>query len=106
MRALLLIVMLLPQVVLAEIYVCVDPETGKKSFTDTACGMHGTGDKIKVKEGNFGASGSNVNSGMRGDTWRSEDGSDISTSDNYKGARRNIESAKTAGSSSGRDIDS
>ena len=100
MRVLFLVLLFLPQFALAEIYVCVDPVTGKKSFTDIACGVHGTGDEIKVKQGNFGASGSGQKGSGGQKAWRSQDGSDISSSEKYKGARRDIDSAKPAGGSS------
>jgi hypothetical protein len=106
MRILFLVLLFIPQLALAEIYVCVDSVTGKKSFTDVACGVHGTGDKIKVKQGNFGDSGSGQKGSNGQKAWRSQDGSDISSSEKYKGARRNIDSAKDAGESSKRNVDS
>jgi hypothetical protein len=106
MRILFLVLLFIPQLALAEIYVCVDPVTGKKSFTDMACDVHRTGDEIKIKQGNFGSSGSGQKSSRGQKAWRSQDGSDISSSEKYKGDRHNIESAKHAGESSRRDGES
>ncbi len=33
---------------------CVDPVTGKKTFTDKACPEQGTGEKVKIQTTNFG----------------------------------------------------
>ncbi len=95
----LLILLTLPLSAAAEIFVCVDPATGEKSFTDKACGSHGTGDEVRVKKGNFGDSGGTRDKNTGARVWRSDDRSDMSTSADYSGPRRNIESAKNAGTS-------
>ena len=78
----------------AEIFVCVDPVTGEKSFTDKACASHGTGDEVRIKKGNFGASGGTRDKTSGTKAWRSQDRSDVSTSRDYTGARRNVDAAK------------
>ena len=37
MRILVLVLLLVPQLVLARVYMCLDPATGKTSFSDTGC---------------------------------------------------------------------
>ena len=55
MRALILAaLMLLPQLATAGVFMCVNPDTGKKTFTDRACPRHGTGEKVKIQTTNFG----------------------------------------------------
>lgn len=46
--------LLLPQLSAAAVYMCEDPATGKKSFTDRACPSSGTGKKVRVEPTNFG----------------------------------------------------
>jgi uncharacterized protein DUF4124 len=46
--------LLLPQVSVAGVYMCVDPVTGKKSFTDRACPTAKAGQKVRVEPTNFG----------------------------------------------------
>lgn len=48
------ITLLLPQVSAAGVYLCVDPATGKKTFTDRACPSAGKGTKVRVEPTNFG----------------------------------------------------
>ena len=48
------VALLLPQVSVAGVYMCVDPATGKKTFTDRACPSAGTGKKVRVEPTNFG----------------------------------------------------
>ncbi len=69
MRALILAaLMLLPQVGAAGVFMCVDPVTGKKTFTDKACPKQGTGEKVKIQTTNFGQGV--VDTANRG-TWKS-----------------------------------
>ncbi|MEP1472478.1 MAG: hypothetical protein ABJK20_09890 [Halieaceae bacterium] len=90
----------------AEIFVCVDPVTGEKSFTDKACGSHGTGDEVRIKKGNFGANGGTPEKNSGTKAWRSQDRSNINTSKDYTGARRNVEAAKDTGAVASRDSNS
>lgn len=46
--------LLLPQVSAAGVYMCVDPATGKKTFTDRACPTAGQGTRVRVEPTNFG----------------------------------------------------
>ena len=89
-----LLLLFLSPLLSAEIFVCVDPATGEKSFTDKACGSHGTGDEVKIKKGNFGASGGTRDKTSGTKAWRSQDRSNINTSQDYTGAGRNEDAAK------------
>lgn len=60
---------LLPQTSVAGVYMCVDPVTGKKTFTDRACPKAGQGTKVRVNPTNFGDG--NKNRKSRG-TWTSD----------------------------------
>lgn len=48
------VTLLLPQVSVAGVYMCVDPATGKKTFTDRACPTAREGQKVRVEPTNFG----------------------------------------------------
>ena len=61
--------LLLPQVSVAGVYMCVDPDTGKKTFTDRACPTAGKGTRVRVEPTNFGDSAAKRTS--RG-TWTSD----------------------------------
>jgi len=56
----------------AGVYMCTDPVTGKKTFTDTACATKGTGSKVKVEPKNFGDSGHRSSTTGRSKTWASD----------------------------------
>ncbi len=52
--ALVATTLLLPQIATAGVFMCVDPDTGKKSFTDRACPSAAAGKKVRVEPTNFG----------------------------------------------------
>ena len=54
MRKLLLALLLLPTLANGAVFICVDPQTGKKSFTDRACPKNETGNEVRVNATNFG----------------------------------------------------
>ena len=58
MRALLILLLLVPQLASAKVYMCVDEITGKKSFTDRGCQTTASREEVKVPP-------ANVNSGSR-----------------------------------------
>ena len=98
MRYLLLVGLLLSPLVTAEIYKCVDPESGLMSFTDKACDEHAPGEHVPVDPTNFD-SGPKKQSGNR--TWTSQDPTRANSADTgcrstSTGYRRNIENAKGA----------
>lgn len=58
----------------AKVYRCVDPATGKTTFTDVACASNqASDDQVRVKPSNFGASGHRSQAGSQQRVWRSQD---------------------------------
>lgn len=70
------------QSALAGVYMCVDPDTGKKTFTDRACPSKATGDKVKVQTTNFGDGIANER--RKNATWTSHIDTTVSGRDNFK----------------------
>jgi hypothetical protein len=60
MRAFFVLLLLLPALASAQVYMCVNPVTGKTSFTDRACNVDGSGIGEEVKVG-----APNLDSGQR-----------------------------------------
>ena len=58
MRVLLLLFLLLPQLAAARVYMCVDPATGKTSFSDKGCELTASQEEVRVQS-------TNVDSGRR-----------------------------------------
>ena len=58
MRALLFLLLLVPQLASAKVYMCVDEITGQKSFTDKGCQTTSSREEVKVPP-------ANANSGSR-----------------------------------------
>ena len=58
MKRLILLLLLLPlsQLALARVYMCVDQQTGKTSFTDKACAETASVEQVQVREANTGKS--------------------------------------------------
>jgi uncharacterized protein (DUF488 family) len=52
MKKLVLLLLLLPlsQAALARVYMCVDPQTGKTSFTDRACEKTAAREEVRVDD--------------------------------------------------------
>lgn len=57
MRIILVLVFLMSATAHAQVFKCVDPATGKMTFTDKACPNQGTGDYVPIAPAN-GDSGS------------------------------------------------
>ena len=55
MKLLLMVLLLLPQLAWARVYMCVDPATGKSSFTDKACAKSAPGETVRVVTANPGS---------------------------------------------------
>lgn len=47
------VLLLLPQLAVAKVYMCVDPATGKTSFTDKACETREQGEEVRVDASNL-----------------------------------------------------
>jgi hypothetical protein len=96
MRYLIIGCLLFSQLAMAEIYKCVDPGTGRMTFTDKACKQKTTGEHVQVDPTNFN-SGTKKHPGNR--TWVSQDptrnnkGSEGCGSTS-SGHRRNVEKAR------------
>jgi hypothetical protein len=98
MRYLIIVGLLLSPYATAEIYKCVDPVSGRMSFTDKACEEQAPGEHVPVDPTNFD-SGPKKQAGNR--TWTSQDptrssGTDAGCRSSSTGYRRNIENAKGA----------
>ena len=64
MRVLLFLMLLAPQLAAAKVYMCVDEQTGKTSFTDRGCQTTASREEVKIRP-------ANANSGSRADTGES-----------------------------------
>ncbi|MBE9471857.1 MAG: DUF4124 domain-containing protein [Chloroflexi bacterium] len=71
MKILLLVLLLVPQLAAARVYMCVDPETGKTSFTDKACVKAASREEVRVSSTNLD-SGSRSARGGSAKTWNSQ----------------------------------
>ena len=71
MRILVLVLLLVPQLVLARVYMCLDPATGKTSFSDTGCKSLATHEEVKVQVTNV-TSGSRTAADPPPKTWTSD----------------------------------
>lgn len=76
MRVVLLLLLLIPQLALARIYMCTDPATGKTLFTDQACDSGDTPEEIRVETTNVTAGrlapGKNEREPPPPKTWKSD----------------------------------
>lgn len=87
--------LLAPQLSSAEVFMCVDPDSGKKTFTDKACPNAGERTKVKVDPSNFGGGSKTAkNAG----TWSSDKDTSVSGQDNLNANSRRMDSARNAGS--------
>ena len=96
-KALVLLALLCPAVASAGVFVCVDPATGKKTFTDKACETKSKGEKLDVKPHNFGDSGHRSGSSGQ-EAWNSQRTAKGTATTEYTGHRRQVENARSAGS--------
>jgi len=68
MKVLLLVLLLVPQLAAARVYMCVDPDTGKKSFTDRGCEHVAVREEVRVEPANLD-SGSHTAADRPKQTW-------------------------------------
>jgi len=71
MKILLLLLLLIPQLASAKVYMCVDPATGKTSFTDKACATAASREEVRVDATNLD-SGSRSGRASSAKTWTSD----------------------------------
>ena len=95
-KVLFICALLSPALASAGVFVCVDPATGKKTFTDKACETKAKGEKLDVKPQNFGDSGHR--SGSSGQkSWNSQRTAQGVATTQYTGHRQQVEKARSAG---------
>ena len=94
--ALMLVILLAPQLASARVYMCVDPETGKTSFTDAGCTQTAAArEEVRVEQANL-TSGDRYGRETRRKTWRSQEDTRKSGTD-YNAERREMyENSATA----------
>lgn len=81
MRVLLFLMLLVPQLAAAKVYMCVDEQTGKTSFTDKGCQTTASREEVKIPP-------ANVDSGSRVETRdSSKEKAWVSDRDNRKTGR-------------------
>jgi Domain of unknown function (DUF4124) len=67
----LMVLLLAPQLAAAKVYMCVDPNTGKTSFTDKGCETVAFQEEVRVGAVNS-ASGKRSSGGKTNKAWNSE----------------------------------
>ena len=98
MRIFLLVLSLLvPQLAAAGVYLCVDPETGKKTFTDRACEQRTSGEGVRVDPVNFGGAAYRAPAGEHKQVWRSQQAVAKSGREQSTGYSRSVDRARRAG---------
>ncbi|TDG13412.1 DUF4124 domain-containing protein [Seongchinamella unica] len=75
----------------AEVFMCTDPVSGEKTFTDKACPTTGERKKVKVEPTNFGEG---TRAGEDKGTWTSDRDTSEAGRANLKGHSRRVESAR------------
>ncbi len=78
-KIILITALLAPQLSFAEVFMCTDPTTGQKSFTDKACPTLTTGTKVKVTPTNFGGG---IHREQTQKTWNSQLDTSVSGTSN------------------------
>lgn len=82
------VLLMLPQMAAAKVYMCVDPVSGKTSFTDKACETNSVIEEVRVDATNLD-SGRSYAGAPRAKYWSSEKESRKSGLD-YNAERRNL----------------
>ncbi len=70
MRFLLIILFLAPQLAAAEVFMCTDPQTGRKTFTDRACDDTAAREQLHIQATNTSSGAKTAGGGDK--TWNSE----------------------------------
>lgn len=93
---LMALLLLVPQLAAARVYMCVDHATGQTSFTDQACDTASVREEVRVPSPNLN-SGQRTGSPATHKTWRSQADTRKTGSD-YNAERRSLyENKATAG---------
>jgi hypothetical protein len=96
LKILLMALLLIPQLASAKVYICVDPATGKTSFTDKACAKAASREEVRVKATNLD-SGSRSGGAGAAKTWTS-DRDNRKTGIDYNAQRRGMYENKATAS--------
>lgn len=72
----------------SAVFMCVDPATGKTSFTDHACDTRDIREEVKVEAANL-ESGNRYGAAAKPKTWRSEEDT-RKTGKDFNASRRNL----------------
>jgi len=92
MLAFTALLLLLPQLATARVYMCVDHATGQTSFTDQACDAASVREEVRVPPSNLN-SGQHSAAPAERKTWRSQ--ADIrKTGTDYNAQRRSLYESK------------
>lgn len=67
----LCLLVLVPQVAMAKVYMCTDPSTGKTSFTDKACDVHASAEEVRIGATNL-ESGKRTGGKSASKVWNSQ----------------------------------
>lgn len=70
--SLLMVLLLAPQIAAAGVYMCVDPTTGKTSFTDRACDKAAAREEVRVDPINLDSGSRSSARGGSAKTWNSQ----------------------------------
>jgi hypothetical protein len=90
------LLLLVPQLAAARVYMCVDTATGKTSFTDQACNAASVREEVRVPSSNLDSGQRNVAPAQR-KIWRSQ-ADTRKTGIDYNAERRSMyENKATAG---------
>ena len=95
-RIVLCMMLCLPGIASAKVYMCVDPATGEKTFTDKACETKVSGEKLNVKPHNFGDSGHRSQGSSGAKAWSSQRGAQGADRAAYAGETRSVDKARNA----------
>tara|TARA_R110002110_G_scaffold406421_1_gene626462 strand:- start:294992 stop:295303 length:312 start_codon:yes stop_codon:yes gene_type:complete len=71
MKIVLMVMLLVPQLALAKVYMCTDPHTGKSTFTDKGCETLTATEEVKVTTTNV-TSGRNTAAKVSDKSWNSD----------------------------------
>jgi len=88
MKILLMVLLLVPQLAAARVYMCVDPASGKTSFTDKACEKAAKREEVRVAPTNLD-SGSRTGVSKPAKVW-SSDRDTRKTGGDYNEQRRQL----------------
>ena len=86
--AVIALLIMIPQLAMARVYMCVDPESGKTSFTDKACEATSSREEVRVNPANLD-SGRQYVKPPKPKTWNSQADTRKSGAD-YTAERRSL----------------